>query len=197
MAAGCQVGRAGVNDRLMSTGVVVLIAGLGGSLLGVIGSLGGIWLKSRYDYRRDQNQAARAEMAAQAARRLDAYANLLVAAGNVLGTYQRLPGLLPSAFDGQAANDSNQRMATLAAELHRASAVVALTGSEVGRSQGRSLYHAAKGLAATRVAWEGKWTLLTSGNDLHLDAAIEAYKEALIPETTALPGRVLTREVRA
>jgi hypothetical protein len=65
-------------------------------------SLGGVWLKSRYDYRRDENQAVRAEMAAQADRRLDAYANLLVAAGNVLGTYQRLPGLLPPAFDDQA-----------------------------------------------------------------------------------------------
>ena len=139
-----------MNDQLVSTGVVVLIAGLGGSLVGVVGSLGGIWLTSRYDYRRDHSQAARTEMAAQAARRLDAYANLLVAAGNVLGTYQRLPGLLPPAFDDEVAQEANQRMSGLAAELHRASAIVALTGSEVGRQQGRILYHAAKGLAATR-----------------------------------------------
>jgi hypothetical protein len=178
----------------MSNAVVVLIAGLGGGLLGVVGSLGGIWLKSRYDYRRDENQAARTEMAAQADRRLDAYANLLVAAGNVLGTYQRLPGLLPPAFDDQAANEANQRMSSLAAELHRASAIVALSGSETGRQQGKTLYLAAKELAATRVKWEGKWSLITSGDDSGLDKAIEAYKAALVPETTALPSQSLSRE---
>jgi hypothetical protein len=173
---------------LVSTEVVVLIAGLGGSLLGVVGSLGGVWLRSRYDYQRDENQAIRTETAAQAERRLDAYANLLVAAGNVLGTYQRLPGLLPPTFDDRAAQEANQRMSSLAAELHRASAIVALTGSETGREEGKRLYLAARGLAATRVKWEGKWSLSTSGNDLGLDRAIEGYKAALVPETTGLPG---------
>jgi hypothetical protein len=173
---------------LVSSDVVVLIAGLGGSLLGVAGSLGGVWLRGRYDYRRDENQAIRTETAAQGERRLDAYANLLVAAGNVLGTYQRLPGLLPPTFDERAAQEANQRMSSLAAELHRASAIVALTGS-LGREEGKRLYLAARGLAATRVKWEGKWSLSTSGNDLGLDRAIEAYKAALVPETTGLPGQ--------
>jgi len=180
----------------MSADIVVLIAGLGGSALAVLGSLGGVWLKSRYDLQRDQSQATLSERAAQAQRRLDAYADLLVAAGEVLGAYRRLSDTLPSEYDERLAREANQRMQQFAAQLHRASAVVALIGSDEGREQGKALYLAARGLAATRVqpssgadSRPGGWDLITVGNDIGLETAIDVYKEALLPETTALPSQ--------
>src|SRR5215470_8184831 len=83
-----------------------------------------------------------------AARRLEAYANLLVAAGEVLGTYRRNLDALSPDFGQKDADKANAHMADLAAALHRASAVVALTGSDLGRRQGKDLYETARGVAA-------------------------------------------------
>lgn len=184
-----------VNHHHVNAEIAVLVAGLGGSALAVMGSLGGVWLKGRYDLRRDEDQAARSERTARAQRRLDAYADLLVAAGEVLGAYRRLPDTLPPDYDERSAREANQRLARLAAELHRASAVVALTGSDEGREQGKALYLAARGLAATRVQRSsgadralGGWDLITAGNDIGLETAIDLYKEALLQETAGLPS---------
>ena len=64
-----------VNDRFMSSGVYVFLAGVAGALA----TLGAVLLT-----------AWRAAEADRAQRRLDAYADLLVAAGTVLSTYRQL-----------------------------------------------------------------------------------------------------------
>jgi len=81
-------------------------------------------------------------------------------------------------------------MADLAAVLHRASAVVALTGSDLGRRQGKDLYEAARGLAANRIVPTGDPNYpfdVSSAGYKELEAAIDDYKIALVPETTAPP----------
>jgi hypothetical protein len=163
----------------MGSDVSVLLAGLGGSLIGAGATLGGVLLTGR-----------RSARAAQAERRLQAYADLLVAAGEVLGTYRRFKGEVSSDSDHEAAERVNARMADLAAALHQASAVVALTGSDLGRQQGKDLYRAAREVAQSRMrptddaAWP--WDM-TKKDDETLEKAIDAYKDALVPETTALP----------
>lgn len=70
-------------------------------------------------------------------RRLQAYADLLIAAGEVLGTYRRDLYSMSSDFGQHDADKANAHMADLVAVLHRASAVVALTATELGREQGK------------------------------------------------------------
>ena len=171
--------RSRVDDRFVSSAVYVLLAALGGSAITASATLWGV-----------RQGAQRSAKAQQAERRLQAYANLLVAAGEVLGTYRRLQGEMSPDFDYEAASKANSQMADLAAALHRASAVVALTGSEQGREQGKELYQAARGVAASRRVPTGDpnypWQMI-SNDDKALDAAIDDYKAALVPETTALP----------
>ena len=88
-------------------------------------------------------------------------------------------------------------MADLADALHRASAVVALTGSELGRREGKDLYETAKAVAASRIRLSSTldedepdvypFALVHTLDDKALEIAIEVYKAALVPETTALP----------
>jgi hypothetical protein len=96
-----------------------------------------------------------------------------------------------SDFGQVDADKLNTQMAELGSALHRASAVVALTGSETGRKQGKTLYGAARAVADSRVVPTDDdmcpW-IRTRADDGALDAAIEEYKAALVPETTA-PAR--------
>ncbi len=126
-----EVGPLPVNDRSVSSSAYVLLAALGASAITALGTLGGVLLAAR-----------RTARAGRAERRLDAYADLLVAAGEVLGTYQRFCGEVDENedFGKQAAERANAHLADLAAALHRASAVVALTGSDLGRREGKTLY---------------------------------------------------------
>ena len=133
---------------------------------------------------------------AQAQRRLEAYAEFLVAASEVLETYRELLAAMPARSDQLDPYKANSQMADLAAPLHRAFAVVALTGSDLGRREGKRVYDAARVVAASRI-------VVVHQDDSHqdhyedydiiradekaLEAAIDAYKAALVPETTALP----------
>jgi hypothetical protein len=163
----------------MSADVYVLLAGLGGSLITALATLGGVRLTGR-----------RTARAGRLERRVQAYADLLVAAGEVLGTYRRDLYSWSSDFGQQDANKANARMADLGDTLHRASAVVALTGSELGRRQGKALYETARRVAVSRiVATDDAFLpyIKTKADDKALEAAIDDYKAALVPETTALP----------
>lgn len=164
---------------VVSSDVLVLLAGLGGSVVTAVATLGGVLLTGR-----------RTAQAAQAERRLQAYADLLVAAGEVLGTYRRFQSDVSPDSDREAAERANTRMADLASALHQASAVVALTGSDLGRRQGKGLYAAAREVAQSRMRPTGDpnypWHM-TKKNDESLAEAIDTYKDALVRETTALP----------
>jgi hypothetical protein len=105
-------------------------------------------------------------------------------------TYRRARDALSPGFGQQDADKANARMADLAAALHRASAIVALTGSELGRQQGKTLYETARDVAASRIVPTGdpNYPYMTATvEDKVLEAAIDDYKAALVPETTALP----------
>jgi hypothetical protein len=174
------VARSTVDDQLVSVDVGTVLISLGGSAIVATGTVGAVILTGRH--------AGKAERAQQ---RLDAYAGLLVAAGEVLGTYRRVfEGVSPD-FGPLDADKANARLADLSAALHRASAVVALTGSAVGREQGKILYRIARQLASSRLVPTGDsgypFDMITKGGDEALEAAIEVYKDALVPETTALP----------
>ena len=168
-----------VNDQFVSSDVYIFLAGVVAAAITAAATLWGVRMA-----------AQRSAKAQQAERRLQAYADLLVAAGTVLSTYRQLQDALSPDFAKSAADDANARMASLALTLHQASAVVALTGTELGRKQGRDLYQAAREVAASRMEPTGDpnypWHM-SSKNDKALDAAIEDYKAALVPETTALP----------
>jgi hypothetical protein len=169
-----------VNDQFVNSAVYVLLAALGGSAITAVASLEA--------GRRTARHTDRAELAA---RRLEAYANLLVAAGEVLGTYRRNLDALSPDFSQKDGDRANAHMADLAAALHRASAVVALTGSDLGRRQGKDLYETARGVAANRIVPTGDpnypFDVGTGAADKQLEAAIDDYKAALVPETTAPP----------
>jgi hypothetical protein len=175
-----------VNDQLVNSAVYVLLAALGGSAITALAALEA--------GRRAARHTDRAELAA---RRLEAYANLLVAAGEVLGTYRRNFDALSPDFGQKDADKANAHMADLAAALHRASAVVALTGSDLGRRQGKGLYETARGVAANRIVSTGDpnypFVVSTTGQQKELEAAIDDYKAALVPETTALPTSPTSR----
>ena len=164
----------------MSTDAYVLLAALGGSLITALATIGAVFLT-----------AGRATRAAQAQRRLEAYADLLVTAGDVLGTYRQTWDTVREV--GQLdAEGANKRMTDLASALHRASAVVALTGSAKGRQYGEILYSKARKLTATRVVpfssgTDRRFTMLDSGSHRDVEEAIEEYKAALLPEITAMP----------
>jgi hypothetical protein len=172
----------GVHNGGMNAATYTLLAAAIASAASWIG----FWLTGR-----QQGRARRAD------RRVDAYASLLVAAGEVLRAYRRDFYSVSSDFGQLDADRVNAQMAELGSVLHRASAVVALTGSKTGREQGKALYGAARGVADARVVatddpmcpWG--WTPAEGGA---LDAAIEGYKAALISETAApaeLPPRRL------
>jgi hypothetical protein len=111
-----------------------------------------------------------------------------VAAGEVLGTYRRDLYSVSSDFGQGDADKVNAHMADLGTALHRASAVVALTGSELGRREGKILYGVARGVATARIVPtdDPKYPYArTKAGDRELEAAIEQYKAALVPETTA------------
>jgi hypothetical protein len=134
--------------------------------------------------------ARRTARVEQAGRRLQGYAGLLAAAGNVLDTCRRLdPG--SKGFNDESASAVNARVADVAAALHQASAIVALTGSDAGRQQGSRLYEIARRtVMATSVrptdAALRPWRLyLPDLSDL--ETAIEEYEAALVPETIVLP----------
>ena len=169
-----------MNDQFVNSAVYVLLAALGASAITAMASLEA--------GRRTARHTDRAELAA---RRLEAYANLLVAAGEVLGTYRRNCDVLSPDFGQKDADKANAHMADLAAALHQASAVVALTGSDLGRRQGKNLYETARGVAANRIVPTGDpnypFDIGTRAGDKELDAAIDDYKTALVPETTAIP----------
>jgi hypothetical protein len=170
-----------VNDQFVNSAVYVLLAALGGSAITAVASLEA--------GRRTARHADRAELAA---RRLEAYVNLLVAAGDVLETYRRNLDALSPDLSQQDAEKGNAHMADLAAALHRASAVVALTGSDLARRQGNCLYEIASGVAAMRIVPTGDSNYPfvmddKAAEDKRMEAAIDNYKTALIPETTALP----------
>jgi hypothetical protein len=112
-----------------------------------------------------------------------------VAAGEVLGTYRRDLYSVSSDFGQGDADKVNAHMADLGTALHRASAVVALTGSALGRQEGKILYGVARAVAAARIVPtdDPKCPYArTKADDRELEAAIEHYKAALVPETTAL-----------
>jgi hypothetical protein len=176
-----------VNDQFVNAAVYVLLAALGGSAITAVATL---------DVgRREARHTDRAELAA---RRLEAYANLLVAAGDVLGTCRRSLDALSPDFSQKDADQANAHMADVAAALHRASAVVALTGSDVGRRQGKELYETARGVAANRIVPTGDpnypFGMSTRAGHKELEAAIDDYTAALIPETTAI--RTIFRTLR-
>jgi len=178
----------------MSTDVYTLLIALGSSAITATATLGAVSLTSRH-----------MDRAGQSDRRLQAYATLLVAAGEVSQAYRRLEEVVSSfaerrATDDQAVNAANAQMASLGDSLHRASAVVALTGSEVGRREGKALYQKAKAVAASRVRLVPcldndpdddsdpyVFSVVHPLDDKALDVAIDAYKAAMVPETTALP----------
>lgn len=170
-----------MNDQFVNSAVYVLLAALGGSAITAVASL-----------EAGRRTARHTDSAELAARRLEAYANLLVAAGDVLGTYRRYLDALSPDFGPKDADNANAHMADLAAALHRASAVVALTGSDLGRRQGKDLYGTARGVAANRIVPTGDpnypFHMGTSVGDKELEAAIDDYKAALVAETTALPS---------
>lgn len=167
-----------MNDRFVSSDVYVFLAGVAGALA----TLGAVLLTTR-----------RAAEADRAQRRLDAYADLLVAAGTVLSTYRQLRDAVSPDSGKWAAADANARMDDLALTLHRASAVVALTGTELGRKQGHDLYQEARKVAASRMKPAGEpdcpWRM-SSKDDEALEKAIDKYKAAVVMETTALPWGV-------
>jgi hypothetical protein len=168
-----------VNDRFVSSAVYVLLAALGGAAITAAATLWGVRMGAR--------RSARTQ---QAERRLQAYADLLVAAGEVLGTYRRDLYSWSSDFGQQDADRANAHMADLADTLHRASAVVSLTGSELGRRQGKALYETARGVAGSRIVAtedDSRPYVRTRADDKALEVAIDDYKAALVPETTALP----------
>jgi len=169
-----------VNDQFVNSAVYVLLAALGASVITAVASL-----------EAGRRAARHTDRAERAARRLEAYADLLVSAGEVLGSYRRNRDALSPDLGQEDADKANAHMADLAAALHRASAVVALTGSDLGRRQGKELYQAAIGLAANRIVPTGDpnypFDMNTREGDKELEAAIDDYKAALVPETTALP----------
>lgn len=168
-----------VNDLFMGTDVYVFLAGISGSVIAAGGTMGAVVLNAR-----------RMAKAGRLERRRQAYADLLVAAGDVLGTYRRDVDALSPDFGRQEADEANAQMANLRAALHRASAIVALTGSELGRQQGKRLYETAKGVAASPIVPTGDPNYpytITAAEDKALETAIDEYKAALVPETTALP----------
>ena len=170
-----------MNDQFVNSAVYVLLAAIGGSAITAVASLEA--------GRRTARHTDRAELAA---RRLEAYVNLLVAAGDVLGTYRRNLGALSPDLSPQDADKANARMADLAAALHRASAVVALTGSDLGRRQGNALYEIAREVAAIRIVPTGDPSYpfvmdTRAAEDKRMEAAIDNYETAMISETTALP----------
>jgi hypothetical protein len=169
-----------VNDQSVSSDVYVLVAALGASAITAVVTL-----------EAGRRAARHADRAGQAARRLEAYADLLVAAGEVLGTYRRYEAALSPDTGPQDADKANTHMADLAAVLHRASAIVALTGSQLGRQQGKILYETARGVAASGMVTTGDpnypYTLNATIPAEALEAAIDNYKDALVRETTALP----------
>jgi hypothetical protein len=154
----------------------------------VIGALGGSFITGFFALRSARLTAERAAGTEQAQRRLDAYAVLLVAAGEVLRAYRRDFYSVASDFGQVEADKLNAQMAEFGSALHRASAVVALTGSEAGRSQGKTLYGAARKVADSRVVATKDdmcpW-VRTQADDAALDTAIDEYKAALVPETAA------------
>ena len=129
-----------VNDHFVSSDLYILLAAIAGGVITAAATLWGV-----------QMTAQRSAKAQQAERRLRAYADLLVAAGTVLSTYRQLQDALSPDFAKSAADDANARMASLALTLHQASAIVALTGTELGRKQGHDLYQAAREVAASRM----------------------------------------------
>ena len=101
----------------MSTDVYTLLIALGSSAITATATLGAVSLTSRH-----------MDRAGQSDRRLQAYATLLVAAGEVSQAYRRLEEVVSSfaerrATDDQAVNAANAQMASLGDSLHRASAV--------------------------------------------------------------------------
>ena len=171
--------RSRVNDQSVSSAVYVLLAALGGAAISAAATL---WAVSM--------GAERSARGRQSGQRLQAYVDLLVAAGEVLGTYRRDLYSWSSDFGQQDADKANAHMADLASTLHRVSAVVALSGSELGRRQGKTLYAAAREVAASRIVETDdsfRPYIKTKADDKALEMAIDDYKAALVPETTALP----------
>ena len=168
-----------VNDRFVSSNAYVLVAALGGSFITAAATVVTVYLTARRESR-----------AAQVQRRLQSYADLLVAAGDVLGTGRQIWETVRE-FNQSDADEANKRMADLASALHRASAVVALTGSSRGRASGNYLYAKAHILAATRVVPSSnpgrQYTTATSGSESDVARAIDDYKADLLPEISALP----------
>ena len=163
--------------RSMSTVIWAVVAAFGGSIITGFFTLGSARLT-----------AERTAGAEQAQRRLNAYADLLVAAGEVLRAYRRDFYSVASDFGQPDADKLNAQMAELGSILHRASAVVALTGSEIGRAQGKALYGVAREVTDSRVVPTDDdlcpWAR-TRADDAALDAGIEGYKAALVPYTAA------------
>lgn len=164
------------NDA-MSAAIWAVVAALGGSLI-----TGFFLLRSA------ALTAQRAAGTEQAQRRLEAYAALLVAAGEVLRACRRDFYSVASDFGQVEADKLNTQMAEFGSALHRASAVVALTGSETGRAQGKALYGIARKVADSRVIpieddmcpWVRSYA-----DDAALDTAIDEYKAVLVPETAS------------
>jgi hypothetical protein len=128
-----------VNDRRVSSNADILLAVLGGGAITAVATPLAVLLTAR--------RTARAELSQ---RRMRAYADLLVAVGDVLGTYRRTWDAMRETGTLDA-DEANKRMAELASVLHQASAVVALTGSGEGRRLGAVVYAKARKLATTRV----------------------------------------------
>lgn len=68
----------------------VVVAGVAGSFLGFLGSLGGVWLKGHYDVAAEQRQAERAKGVAESERCRQAYARFVVVSRTLLRVHRQL-----------------------------------------------------------------------------------------------------------
>jgi hypothetical protein len=115
-------------------------------------ALGGVWLKGRYDARRDASQAQRAEGAACAQRRDDAYADLAKTARLVLQNFRQIriayaTGTFLS--DDPVVKGFFDRTGPLSNAMHQATAVAELRADgDLARARVRGVYDAAEAVAA-------------------------------------------------
>lgn len=175
----------------------VLITGI--STLGA--SLGAVWLKSRYDYKTQKEQAGEATTAARSDRQREAYADLLKTARLYLrATRDLVDANVAEEFDesgeytSSAARAANKRLESLTEELNEAVAKVELLGSDEARSGAKDVYNKIRAIHTELVA-DIFDSGLAKARMEELATAMEAFVDTVRPEITLL-ARLSTKAVK-
>lgn len=111
----------------------------------VTGSLGGIWIKARYDNQAQARQAEQSRAAARIDQQRQAYGELVKTARLALRNFRQLNlAYAAKTPDIPAVQEAFSQTASLAAEMNQAVAVAELVGSPEGRKHARAIYDKAR-----------------------------------------------------